>query len=74
MKDKTFLNRKIYDSNTRTWRFEDGSGVVPDEMRIDMECKSEMKTPAGGNGIFILGCLWGWKQRLFPQYKQLKSK
>ena len=40
MSDK-FLGRPIFDENTRTWRFPDGSGVVPDELGIEMEMELE---------------------------------
>lgn len=61
---KKFLNRPVYDELTMTYRFEDGSGVVPFEMKLDMELASEMRTTAGTNGIHVLATLWGWKERL----------
>lgn len=61
---KSFLNRTIFDPNTMTWHFPDGSGVVPEEMRQDMLNAVEMKTVAGHNGVFILATLFSWKDRL----------
>lgn len=74
MKDKTFLNRQIYDSNTNTWRFPDGSGVVPDEMRIDLECASEQRNIAGHNGLHVLSTLFKWKDRLKSLVPQSNHK
>ncbi len=61
---KEFLNRPIYDPNTMTYRFKDGSGVVPEEMHQDMLLAQQKRTRAGGNGVYVLDTLWKWKDRL----------
>jgi hypothetical protein len=63
MKD-TFLNRPIFDEKTLTWKFSDGSGVIPEEMRQDLLLAQEKKSNAGTNGVYVLATLWAWKERL----------
>lgn len=59
-----FLWRTVFDENTQTYCFADGSGRVPEEMRQDMLNACEMRSPLGGNGLFVLGTLFAWKDRL----------
>lgn len=41
MNKKEFLARDYYDPNTRTYCFkEDGSGIIPEECKIEMDSKS----------------------------------
>ena len=66
---QTFLGREHFDSNTRMWTFSDGSGAVPEEMRQDMLDATEMRVKMkdgewSGNGVFVLGTLFAWKDRL----------
>jgi hypothetical protein len=51
------------------WTFSDGSGAVPEEMRQDMLDATEMRVKMkdgewSGNGVFVLGTLFAWKDRL----------
>lgn len=64
-----FLGREHFDPNTRMWTFSDGSGAVPEEMRHDMIDATEMRVRMkngewSGNGAFVLGTLFAWKDRL----------
>ena len=66
---QAFLGREHFDSNTRMWTFSDGSGAVPEEMRQDMLGATEMRVRMNngewsGNGAFVLGTLFAWKDRL----------
>ena len=66
---QTFLGREHFDPNTRMWTFIDGSGAVPEEMRQDMLDATEMRVRMkdgewSGNGAFVLGTLFAWKDRL----------
>lgn len=65
-----FLNRKVFDYNTQTWKFSDGSGVIPDEMRIDLQLAQEQKTKYGTNGVFVPSTLFRWKDRLLKLRKK----
>jgi hypothetical protein len=56
-KEDKFLGRPIFDNDTRTWRFTDGSGVVPDELRIEMEM--ELNT-GEGSWIRAWSKRWNW--------------
>lgn len=58
------LGRSIYDSRTDTWSFVDGSGVIPDEMRFDLELALEKRDKLGCNGVAVLGTLFEYKDRL----------
>ena len=64
MKTPLFLGRTEFDVNTMTYHFSDGSGKVPEEMRQDLESAAMQRTSAGANGLFVLGCLFAWKDRL----------
>lgn len=64
-----FLGRPIFDEKTQTYVFADGSGRVPEEMRQDMLDAAEMRVRMengewSGNGMFVLGTLFAWKDRL----------
>ena len=61
MEQKQFLGRDIFDATTNTWRFKDGSGVVPGEMRLAMKMELD-----GGpfEVIRALGVRWSWGERL----------
>lgn len=59
-----FLGR-LLDPRTMTYSYPDGAGgILPSEMRLDVMEAAEQYTPAGGNGIFVLGKIWEWKKRL----------
>ena len=58
---KQFLGRPVYDFNTRTYRFADGSGVVPEELRLEME----MEVDSGrGSWFRAWDKRWAWGERL----------
>lgn len=56
---RKFLGRH-YDVNTDTWVFSDGSGRVPNEMRIEM--LGALNGPFGG--LVALAIRWEWEDRL----------
>ena len=59
-----FLGRPIFDANTSTYVYADGSGRVPVEMKKDLELAFEQRTHLGCNGVAYLGTLFWWKDRL----------
>ncbi len=53
MRRERFLGRTVFDPNTKTWMFSDGSGVICDEARIEMEIgtgNSSGRLPMFDNG------------------------
>ena len=67
MTQQAFLARTVFDSNTRTWKFRNGSGAVPDEMHQDLMNACEDINEFGGNGLPVLGTLFDWKRRLYKE-------
>lgn len=57
-----FLKRDIYDPNTRTYRFSDSSGVVPEEMRNAMQIAAS--GPQKGAWLRAWTVRWNWQERL----------
>jgi len=55
-KQNRFLGR-YFDEKTLTWSFKDGSGTIPDEMRIDVI--ESIREKDGSS----LGVLFSWKDR-----------
>jgi len=64
-----FLGRTL-DEKTMTYSYDDGSGgKLPEEMRQEVIDASTQRVKlkdgtCGGNGIFVLGKIWEWKERL----------
>lgn len=53
---------RIFDTNTQTWVYPDGSGnVYPEEMRQDL---ISALNHSRSNGLTYLSCLFEWKSRL----------
>lgn len=59
-----FLGREIFDEKTRTYRFRDGTGIIPEEMEIDVMMACDKRNAMGFNGIYVLGTLFAWKDRI----------
>lgn len=53
-----FLGRQVFDENTQTWTFADGSGRVPDELRQQMILLSECGFP-----LAALAARWAFAAR-----------
>lgn len=65
-----FLGRQHFDDRTMTYKFSDGSGALPVEMRIATEHAASAPIDYGlsiGNGVFVLGEISEWKKRMETQ-------
>jgi len=58
---KKFFGRTL-DEKTLTWSFEDDSGWLPEEARLD--CERMLAYPEHGRALLILGMLFWWKERV----------
>jgi hypothetical protein len=59
-----FLGREIFDCNNMTYKFKDGSGEVPYEMKLDLDLAFVRYNAMGCNGLSVLSTLWDRKDKL----------
>ena len=58
------LGRTVFNANTMTYSFEDGSGKIPIEMVYDLELAMSDRNAYWYNGLSYLVTLFAWKYRL----------
>lgn len=64
-KPSLFLGRTVYNVNKAGYEFEDGSGFVPQEMKLDLQSERvAAEQMLAGGGIYLLEKMWDWKERL----------